>query len=180
MITEEQKEKLLELARQSIEQRFNRPAPRPPREAFYTRRKGVFVSIHKKGELRGCIGYIKGYKPLAESIIEMAQAAAFRDPRFPPVKMEELPWLELEISILGDLIPIKGPDDIQIGRDGLYIDHPDGSGLLLPQVATDWGWSAVEFFAQVCRKAGLPAESWKDEGASIYRFEAVVFSENKR
>ena len=173
-----QMQDILALARQSIANRFNGPAPVVPSDPLYKEKHGVFVSLHKKGELRGCIGYIKGYKALGDSIIEMAQAAAFRDPRFPALRADELEQIKLEISILGELIPIKGTDAIEIGRDGLFIDHPQGSGLLLPQVATEWQWTAPVFMEQVCRKAGLSRTAWMDEEARLYRFEAAVFSED--
>ena len=137
--------------------------------------RGIFVSLHKEGRLRGCIGYIKPYKSIVQSVAEMAVAAAFDDPRFSPLKAEEVSLLEIEISILGELMLIKGPDDVIIGRDGLYISHPWGSGLLLPQVATEWRWDADTFVREVCRKAGLPPEAWRDAQARLFRFEAEVF-----
>lgn len=178
MLSEQQKQQLLSLARQSIEHKFNHPRPDFPPEPLFKKRLGVFVSLHKKGELRGCIGYIRAYKELGISIVEMAQAAAFRDPRFKPVKQDELPLIKLEISVLGDLIPIEDETSIQIGRDGLFIDHPHGSGLLLPQVAVEWKWDVLTFLAQVCSKAGLNKEAWRDQAAQLYRFEAEVFGED--
>ncbi len=177
MLDKLQMQEMLALARQSIANRFNYPAPVVPNKPLYKEKRGVFVSLHKKGELRGCIGYIKGYKSLGDSIVEMAQAAAFRDPRFPALKADELEQIKLEISILGELIPIKGTTEIEIGRDGLFIDHPQGSGLFLPQVATEWQWTAPVFLEQVCRKAGLSRTAWMDDEARLYRFEAAVFSE---
>ncbi|HOH46977.1 MAG TPA: AmmeMemoRadiSam system protein A [Candidatus Cloacimonadota bacterium] len=177
MLNPDQRKSLLQLARTSIESRFNGHEPSPSEDPIFRKQYGVFVSLHKHGELRGCIGYIKGHKALGLSVVEMAQAAAFRDPRFSPVSQDEIPELELEISILGEMIPITGPQDIQIGRDGLLLDHPRGSGLLLPQVAEEWGWGPVAFMQQVCKKAGLSRGSWQDKEARIFRFEAEVFSE---
>ncbi|MEF3694829.1 MAG: AmmeMemoRadiSam system protein A [Candidatus Cloacimonadota bacterium] len=178
MLNPSQRKSLLELARQSIEGRFSNLEPSLPEDPVFQKHYGVFVSLHKNGELRGCIGYIKGNKALGLSVVEMARAAAFRDPRFSPVSQEELPELELEISILGEMIPISGPQDVQIGRDGLLLDHPRGSGLLLPQVATEWGWGPLAFVQQVCKKAGLARTTWQETETRLFRFEAEVFSEN--
>lgn len=178
MLNPDQRKSLLDLARQSIEGRFSGLEPSPSEDPIFEKHYGVFVSLHKQGELRGCIGYIKGHKPLGLSVVEMAQAAAFRDPRFSPVTADELTELELEISILGEMVSISGPQDIQIGRDGLLLDHPRGSGLLLPQVATEWGWGPVGFLQQVCKKAGLSRTAWQETETRLFRFEAEVFSEN--
>lgn len=138
------------------------------------------MSLHKGDELRGCIGYIKGYKPLAPSIVEMAKAAAFQDPRFPALRSEELANITIEISVLSELLPMQANEQPVIGRDGLYIVHPYGSGLLLPQVAVEWNWDADTFLQEVCRKAGLPKSSYKDDKSQLYRFTADVFSEADR
>ena len=175
ILSPHQQTELLEYARATIAARFGHPKPEPPQDPVFDKKYGLFVSLHLEGNLRGCIGYIEGFAPLHDSVREMALAAAFRDPRFPALKANELELIEIEISVLGDLIPISNADDIQIGRDGLFIEHPQGSGLLLPQVATEWNWSSQEFLKQVCRKAGLAASAWSDESAVLYRFEAEVF-----
>ena len=139
--------------------------------------RGAFVTIHKKGNLRGCIGYIVAYKPLYQTIIEMAQAAALRDPRFSPVRPDELPDLELEISVLTPIRQIEDVTEIEVGTHGIIIERGYNSGLLLPQVATDYGWDRDTFLSQTCRKAGLPADSWRQKGTRIKIFSADVFSE---
>jgi AmmeMemoRadiSam system protein A len=106
----------------------------------------------------------------------MAIAAAFRDPRFSPLSLQEFADIEIEISILSELQPVKSIEDIEIGRDGLYLEHPDGSGLLLPQVASEYRWSVGEFLIHLCYKAGLQKGAYKDPEATLYRFGADVFT----
>jgi AmmeMemoRadiSam system protein A len=175
---DKQKQSLLKLARESIARRFTRVAPELPDDPALQEKRGIFVSLHKNGELRGCIGFIRAYHSIVDSVREMAWAAAFDDPRFQPLGESELTSLEIEISILSDLIPLTDPYSVEIGRDGLYIQHPHGSGLLLPQVPVEWEWDAATFLKQVCRKAGLHDKAWQDEGATLFRFEAEVFAES--
>jgi len=137
--------------------------------------RGAFVTIHKRGQLRGCIGYIEGRGPLHKTIEEMAEAAAFRDPRFTPVKEKELPELELEISVLTPLKKIKDVNEIQVGKHGIYIKKEWYSGLLLPQVATEYGWDRQTFLEHTCQKAGLPSNAWKEKEIEIYIFSADIF-----
>jgi len=137
--------------------------------------RGAFVTIHKRGQLRGCIGYIEGHGPLHKTIEEMAEAAAFRDPRFTPVKEKELPELELEISVLTPLKKIKDVNEIQVGKHGIYIKKGWYSGLLLPQVATEYGWDRQTFLEHTCQKAGLPSSTWKEKDTEIYIFSADIF-----
>ncbi len=136
---------------------------------------GAFVSIHKDGELRGCIGLIEGRGPLIETVKKMAIQAAFSDPRFACVKSEELDRLELEISVLTPLERIKDVSRIEIGKHGLIVRKGYHSGLLLPQVATEHKCNRVQFLEFTCRKAGLSPEAWKDPDAEIYIFSADVF-----
>ncbi len=137
--------------------------------------RGAFVTIHKRGQLRGCIGYIEGHGPLHKTIEDMAEAAAFRDPRFSPVKENELPELEFEISVLTPLKRIKDVDEVQVGKHGIYIKKGWFSGLLLPQVATEYGWDRQTFLEHTCQKAGLPPNAWKEKDTEIYIFSADVF-----
>ncbi len=138
---------------------------------------GAFVSIHQHGQLRGCIGQIEARQPLAAAVVQCAVSAAMRDPRFPPMSARELSaGTAIEISVLTPLQRVTVPDEIEVGRDGLLIQHGSRSGLLLPQVATEWGWDRDTFLAQTCRKAGLPLDAWK-HGAEIYKFQAEIFSE---
>lgn len=136
---------------------------------------GAFVTLKKKGELRGCIGHIVGRYPLAETISRMASAAAFQDPRFSPLNRSEWPSVEIEISVLSPLREITDPGIIEVGRHGIYIQKGDRSGLLLPQVATEYGWNRITFLEQTCRKAGLPADAWKSSGVKIQIFSATIF-----
>jgi AmmeMemoRadiSam system protein B/AmmeMemoRadiSam system protein A len=137
--------------------------------------RGAFVTIQKKGQLRGCIGYIEGRGPLHKTIEEMAEAAAFRDPRFTPVTEKELPDLEIEISVLTPLKKITDVREIEVGKHGIYIRKGWLSGLLLPQVATEYGWDRQTFLEHTCQKAGLPSNAWKDKDTEIYTFSADIF-----
>jgi MEMO1 family protein len=137
--------------------------------------RGAFVTINKKGQLRGCIGYIEGHGPLYKTIEEMAEAAAFRDPRFSPVKEKELPELEIEISVLTPLKKITDVNEIEVGKYGIYIKKGWFSGLLLPQVATEYGWDRQTFLEHTCQKAGLPPNAWKEKDTEIYIFSADIF-----
>ena len=128
---------------------------------------GAFVTLKKRDNLRGCIGYIKAYKPLWETVQEMAVAAAFHDPRFPSLKPEEVPQLTFEISVLSPLKRIKDINEIEVGKHGLYIIHGHRAGLLLPQVATEYKWDGETFLAETCHKAGLPANAWMDKESEI-------------
>jgi AmmeMemoRadiSam system protein A len=139
---------------------------------------GAFVTLHKNKSLRGCIGYIEGNHPLQQTIEELALAAAFEDPRFPPVQSTELPDLEIEISILSPLKIIHSVDEIEVGRHGLIIEKNFNRGVLLPQVATEYKWDKVTFLRQTCLKAGLPESAWQEEGATLKIFSAEIFSES--
>ncbi|UCF63535.1 MAG: AmmeMemoRadiSam system protein A [bacterium] len=140
---------------------------------------GVFVTLHKEGNLRGCIGYIEGLDQLYKSVMSMAKSAAFQDPRFPPVEMKEVDRLEIEISVLSPIKKIGSVDEIQVGKHGLIIQQGPFRGLLLPQVATEWGWDKQQFLEQTCRKAGLSTDAWKNTDTDIYIFSAEIFSENE-
>jgi AmmeMemoRadiSam system protein A len=118
---------------------------------------------------------VKAKQPLFDAIADMAQAAAFEDPRFPMLTKDEFEKLEIEISVLSPLTLVDNFRKIEIGRDGLMIKYEMHSGLLLPQVATENNWDRREFLENVCLKAGLPKNSFKDRNAEIYRFEAVIF-----
>ncbi len=177
-MTSEQKKSLLDLARNAIKAKLSHNPFTTPNDPIFEEKRGLFVTLHKHGGLRGCIGYIQGYKNITDSIIEMAQAAAFRDPRFSKVTAAELSDISIEISVLSELSPITKADEIRIGRDGLYIEHPYGSGLLLPQVALEWEWDRDTFLKQVCIKAGLHKQAWQDESARLYRFSAEIFGES--
>ena len=170
---------LLKIAREAIAAHLNpqfQSAISNLQSAILARPGGAFVTIHKGGDLRGCIGHLERSEPLGRVVPRCAVAAAATDPRFPALTLDEIGDIDLEISLLGPLEPISGPDDIVVGRDGLVVEKGWHRGLLLPQVATEWGWDAEVFLAHTCQKAGLPRDAWQ-LGAKIWRFEAEVFGE---
>lgn len=172
---------LLKLARETIEWQLKYhefPKTEPISEKV-KQKFGVFVTLHKHGQLRGCIGYVEGLKPLYLAVMDMAKAAAFEDPRFPPVEPTEVKDLDIEISVLSPLKKISDINQIEIGKHGLIIQRGWQRGLLLPQVATEWGWNREQFLQQTCIKAGLPPEAWKEPGTEIYIFSAEIFSEKE-
>jgi AmmeMemoRadiSam system protein A len=138
----------------------------------------AFVTLRRKGQLRGCIGYTEASAPLYRTVQQCAVAAATEDPRFSPVGPSEVDSVRIEISVLTPLVPAR-PEEIEVGVHGLMIRKGGCRGLLLPQVATECGWDRREFLANVCRKAGLPADGWT-EGAELYSFTAEVFGEEPR
>jgi hypothetical protein len=148
----------------------------PPVEGVFARHAGAFVSLHRHGALRGCIGHIGADEPLASVIGRCAVAAAMEDPRFPPVRPDEVPDLDVEVSVLGPVEPVRDVREIDVGRHGLIVEQHGHRGLLLPQVATEHGWDRDAFLDHTCVKAGLPRDAWK-RGARILRFEAEVFGE---
>lgn len=172
-------ELLFRVARESIQAHLKgQPDPLPPDPPpLLAQPMGVFVTLTKHGRLRGCIGYLDAVKPLIAAVQEMAVAAAFRDPRFPPLREEELADLEIEISVLSPMRQIKDVKEIQVGRDGLYLERGPCRGLLLPQVATQYGWDRLTFLSQTCGKAGLPADAWEDPATKIYVFSADILHE---
>jgi AmmeMemoRadiSam system protein B/AmmeMemoRadiSam system protein A len=178
-VTEEEQRELLTLARASIEAAVGggrAPKSTLPSSALDTE-CGAFVTLHKAGSLRGCIGYIRAAKPLRQTVAEMAVQAALHDPRFPAVEASEIPELDIEISVLSPLEEVDDPSTIEVGKHGLIIQDAGHSGLLLPQVATEQGWDRETFLDHTCLKAGLPPGSWKREGVTILRFTAEVFGE---
>ncbi|HXV13240.1 MAG TPA: AmmeMemoRadiSam system protein A [Candidatus Krumholzibacteria bacterium] len=139
--------------------------------------RGAFVTLHQRGRLRGCIGRIEPDAPLRVLVPDVARAAALSDPRFPAVRADDLRTLVIEISLLSVLATVKDVDEIEIGRHGLVIAARGRRGLLLPQVAVEFGWSRAEFLSEVCAKAGLAPDAWRDEGVRLQSFTAEVFSE---
>ncbi len=140
-----------------------------------TELRGAFVTITKKGMLRGCIGHIRALMPLYKTIEEMAAAAAFDDPRFPPVTKNELKDLEIDISVLTPFKQITDVKEIEVGKHGIYIEKGYYSGILLPQVATEHRMDRETFLEETCRKAGLPTDAWKEKDTRIYIFSADIF-----
>ncbi|ENN96334.1 AMMECR1 domain-containing protein [Methanocaldococcus villosus KIN24-T80] len=151
----------------------------------FNEKRGCFCTLHTypDRELRGCIGIPEPIMPLIEALKEAAISSATRDPRFPPVSLEEMDNIVIEISILTppELIEVSHPREylqkIKIGRDGLIIRFGPYSGLLLPQVPVEYGWDVEEFLANLCLKAGLPPDMWLDENVKIYKFQAQIFEE---
>lgn len=140
-------------------------------------RCGVFVSLHRHGELRGCIGHIVGDRPLAELVGEMAVAAASQDPRFPPVGPDELEGLAVEVSILSPPEPARA-EDVVPGVHGVILRRGGRMGVFLPQVAPEQGWDRPTLLAMLCRKAGLPEGAWRDPAAQLEVFRAQVVHED--
>lgn len=178
-LSEKDKERLLEIARETI----RAVAKGEPLPVFSVdspallEERGAFVTIHTRdGRLRGCIGMFQSNKPLYETVRDMAVAAAKDDPRFSPVREEELEDVRIEISVLSPLRKIDDVEEIEVGRHGIYIVKGLNRGVLLPQVATEHGFDRYQFLDQTCLKAGLPPGCWR-EGADIYIFEADIFEE---
>lgn len=168
---------LLEVAREAITAAVTRgPSPAIPPLGYDFANCGVFVSLHLRGRLRGCIGVLEGAGSLAETVARCAVSAALEDPRFDPLTAAELADLEIEVSVLSPLHS-AAPDEVQPGRHGLRIRQGDFSGLLLPQVATRYRWSRERFLEETCNKAGLPADAWRDPATQIEVFTAEVFAE---
>lgn len=178
-LSEQDQQTLLHIARTTIEEVVKGERATDPEvtSAALMEDRGAFVTIHKKGDLRGCIGYIIGIKPLCQTVREVAEAAALRDPRFNPVTPDELPDLELEISALSVPRRITNIEEIQVGVHGIIIRRGYRQGLLLPQVATENGWDRRTFLEYTCRKAGLPPNAWSDPETEIEIFSAEVFGE---
>jgi AmmeMemoRadiSam system protein B/AmmeMemoRadiSam system protein A len=138
-------------------------------------KRGAFVTLKKNGQLRGCIGYIRPYKPLIDAVWEMAESAASRDSRFIPVEPSEVDDLEVEITVLSALQRITDPNQVLVGRHGLLISRGYQSGVLLPQVPVEADWDRETFLSQTCIKAGLPPEAWRDPKTTLEIFTAEVF-----
>jgi len=171
---------LLVLARAAVEAAVaGRPAPAWSRDdPELAEARPAFVTLRERhgGELRGCRGEIVAVRPLAESVIEGARAAALDDPRFPPVRASEIPGIAIEISALSRMVATP-PEAVDVARHGVMITHRGRRGLLLPQVAAEMGWGRDALLAGVCQKAGLPAGAWRDRGARLMTFEAEVWGE---
>ena len=170
---------LLKLAHEAIESvlaggsmTLNPPTP------HLAEPRGAFTTIYIRGELRGCVGYVIPVVSLYRTVAETARAAAFEDTRFPAVSREETSELEVSLSILSPLQPIRA-EDVEVGRHGLLISQHGRRGLLLPQVPVEHGWDRVTFLEQTCYKAGLPADAWQ-KGAKLEAFTAEVFGEGGR
>ena len=178
MLTDSQKHALVDLARLAVAAKVEgTPAPAPV-AIDLPEASGAFVTIKRSGALRGCLGTLQCSRGLAAEVARCAADAASEDTRFPPVSSGELADVSVEVSVLGPLEPIDpaDPSAFTIGRHGLVAEQGQRRGLLLPQVAIEWGWTTEQFLRQTCVKAGLPGDAWQ-HGARIYRFDAEVFGE---
>jgi AmmeMemoRadiSam system protein A len=177
MLNRQTQQDLLTLARAALEARVRRArGPQPAATDTILPRRGAFVTIFCKGELRGCLGRITSDLVLPELVCRLAEEVADSDPRFVPVTLGELGDVDLEISVLTPEWEIRSIDEIEVGRHGLIVEHGANRGLLLPQVPVEHGWDRDTFVGQACVKAGLPPDAWK-RGAHLFIFEAQVFGE---
>lgn len=173
----EERQYLLDAVRARIdlvlrEQKTDAAVP-PPQGALHEK-WGAFVTLKRNGRLRGCIGRIASNEPLHITVGEMAEAAAFHDSRFPPLLLSEFEDLEVEVSVIGPITLCPDPALVEVGRHGLIMRRDGRQGLLLPQVPVEWEWDRETFLDQACRKAGLPAEAWREPDTEIYWFEALI------
>lgn len=176
-LNDEEKTFLKDLVKRSIQSFFDgdHTEPEKPESSTLNKELGAFVTLKIDGSLRGCIGNVQGTGPVYKTIWEMARSAAFNDPRFPELTPEEFAKVDIEISILGPIDVCHYPREIVVGKHGLVVSRGQQSGLLLPQVAVEWGWNQETFLKQTCRKAGLPEDAWNKVGTTVFWFEAVVF-----
>jgi AmmeMemoRadiSam system protein A len=178
-LSEADRRSLLALARRAIADAVSlqNSAGGISQNGVFAEKRGVFVTLHARGRLRGCIGVVEAFEPLGESIGRCAANAALRDPRFPPLRPEDLPELQIELSLLSPLELIL-PENIEIGNHGLLISQGPKRGLLLPQVAVEHKLGREQFLEETCRKAGLNAKAWQEPETQILGFTCEVFSES--
>ncbi len=191
-LTDEEGKLLVELARKAVEEylKSKRKIRLPediPKKLLQP--CGVFVTINMisngEKELRGCIGFPYPTTPLVHAVVESAISSATQDPRFYPMKLSELENVVFEVSVLTPPeqveaeTPKQYPTKIKVGKDGLIVEKGIFKGLLLPQVPVEWNWDEEEFLCQCCLKAGLPPDSWLLDGTKIYKFQAIIFEEEK-
>jgi AmmeMemoRadiSam system protein A len=178
--TQEEKKQLLQLARNTIETFLTKGSKTYPEtdNPKFLENRGVFVTLHSHGDLRGCIGYPLPVKPLIEAIVDNAVSASTEDPRFVPVTPKELKDIDIEISVLTVPRKVKGIEEVEVGRDGIIISKGFMKGLLLPQVPVEQGWNLEEYISYGCMKANLPEDEWQ-RGVDIETFQGVVFGEKE-
>jgi uncharacterized protein (TIGR00296 family) len=184
MLTQDEGKMAVHLARQALTNYIEkkRIIETENLSPVFEEKRGVFVTLHEDGDLRGCIGYPQPVMALGKAIVDSAINAGSCDPRFPCVRPGELGRIEVEVTILTRpkiyTAPKKElPELVLVGRDGLIVTRGPYSGLLLPQVAPEWGFDSREFLSQTCVKAGLPADAWLDEDTQVQHFEAQIFAE---
>jgi AmmeMemoRadiSam system protein A len=178
-LSDDGKRTLLGVARSTLEHwiREKKRPPLPEAAGSLSAEAGAFVTLHKRGQLRGCIGNMVGTRPLIETVQEMAIAASTDDPRFPRVRAEELNDIDIEISVLSPMKRISDVNEIEVGKHGILLGKGWNRGVLLPQVATEEGWDRETFLEHTCLKAGLPHDAWKEPDTIIEIFSAEVFGE---
>ncbi|MGA2329552.1 MAG: AmmeMemoRadiSam system protein B [Bryobacteraceae bacterium] len=180
-LTQAERDELLKLARTSVETAVRQHRAydfKGSNSEALMQERGAFVTLKKNGELRGCIGYVAPVKPLSLTVRDVATYAALRDSRFSPVEPSELSQLQYEVSVLSPLRRVLDIKQIEVGKDGLVMRRGENEGLLLPQVPVEQHWNRATFLAETCRKAGLPADAWKDEQTDIFMFTALVFGDH--
>ncbi len=169
---------LLGIARGAVRARLGLgPSPEIPTSGALGERRGAFVTLHRGGDLRGCIGRFDPEGSLARTVSEMAVAAATEDPRFPPVTAGEAPDLSFHVSALGPRVPLPDPSALRVGVHGLVVRQGWHRGVLLPAVAVEHGWDAPTFLKHACLKAGLRADAWRDPSTTLETFEAEEFGD---
>ncbi len=194
VLTDREKEKLLKIAKESVRVAVSESKRRRKKGSLggveldkigidVTEEKlkmeaGAFVSLHKGGKLRGCIGRFEAEDPLYKTVIIMARAASINDYRFTKVTPDEVKDIDIEISVLSPLTRVDNVAEIEVGKHGLYIIKGSSRGTLLPQVASERGWDRDTFLEQTCLKAGIDKDAWREENTEIYIYEALVFGEN--
>jgi AmmeMemoRadiSam system protein A len=181
-LTPGERRALLSIAREAIRARLapgtrTGAPPTPPEEGWLAMPAAAFVTLRRGESLRGCIGHLERDRSLPDVVAYAAVSAALEDPRFPPVTAAELTLLSIEISVLGPMEPVCDPATIEVGRHGLVVHSGVRRGLLLPQVATEWGWDRETFLEQLCLKASLPRSAWRT--ADLFTFEALVFGDSE-
>ena len=176
VLSDEEKRQLKELAKGAIEETlFGKDREKREIPETLKQKAGAFVTLKKRGELRGCIGYTRAVLPLCDVVEKMAIESAFHDPRFNCIVEAEWEDVDIEISVISPMHRIESVDEIEVGVHGIYIEHGGHSGLLLPQVATEYNWDRDTFLEYTCYKAGLSKDSWKSNDVKIYIFSAEVF-----
>lgn len=179
VLNSSERRSLLSLARQAVREAVvhQRLLEEIPKQGIFAERRGVFVTLHSKGRLRGCIGVVEGHEPLGQGVVHAAASAALQDPRFPQVRQHELADLSIEISILSAMTPM-GPEEVEIGKHGLLVVSGRNRGLLLPQVATEHGLTREQFLDETCAKAGLRRDAWRHDDVLLFGFSCDVYAED--
>lgn len=177
-LSEADQQAILALARRAVTEAVchSRRLEHIPNDGLFAEKRGVFVTLHVVKHLHGCIGVIEAKEPLGESVAHCAQSAALEDPRFSRMQPADLLTLEIEVSLLSPLEPIR-PDEVEIGKHGLLIEQGFHRGLLLPQVAVEHKLDRERFLREICHKAGLSGDAWQAPGTRLFGFTCEVFAD---